>query len=279
MGFYSPSQIVQDARRHDIEVRPVDVRYSDWNCTLESHSADGRVQPALRLGLRMVNGFREDAALRIESARARQPFRDVSDLCLRAELDQRLRGILADAAALRGLAGHRHRARWAAAGVEAQMPLLDPLGATAETSISLPLPSAAEDVRADYAMTGLSLGKHPLSFLRAKLRARRFKRSSELRGMKHGQRVSFAGLVTMRQRPQTASGVTFITLEDEDGLVNAVIWQHVAERQRREFLESRLMAIEGRIEHADGVQHLIATRLENLTPLLSGLTTSSRDFH
>jgi error-prone DNA polymerase len=111
------------------------------------------------------------------------------------------------------------------------------------------------------------------------LRARRFKRSSELRDLKHGTRVAFAGLVTMRQRPQTASGVTFITLEDEDGLVNAVIWQHVAERQRREFLESKLMAIEGRMEHADGVQHLIATRLENLTPLLSGLTTTSRDFH
>ena len=284
MGFYSPSQIVQDARRHGIEVRPVDVRYSDWNCTLETGShkstlSDTRTQPALRLGLRMVNGFREDAALRIEAARARQPFRDVTDLCLRADLDQRLRGILADAAALRGLAGHRHKARWAAAGVEVQKPLFDPIGATAEAAISLPLPSPAEDVHADYAMTGLTLGRHPLSFLRAKLRARRFMRSSELKAMKHGQRVSFAGLVTMRQRPQTASGVTFITLEDEDGLVNAVIWQQVAERQRREFLESRLMAIEGRIEHADGVQHLIATRLQNLTPLLAGLNTTSRDFH
>jgi len=279
MGFYSPSQIVQDARRHGIEVRPVDVRYSHWNCTLESRTSDPGAQPALRLGLRMVNGFREDAALRIEAARAQLTFRDVTDLCLRADLDQHLRGILADAAALRGLTGHRHKARWAAAGVEAQMPLLDPLGAIAEPSVSLPLPSAAEDVHADYAMTGLTLGRHPLSFLRAKLRARRFKRSSELREMKHGQRVSFAGLVTMRQRPQTASGVTFITLEDEDGLVNAVVWQHVAERQRREFLESKLMAIEGRIEHADGVQHLIATRLQNLTSLLSGLSTSSRDFH
>ena len=279
MGFYSPSQIVQDARRHGIEVRPVDVRYSHWNCTLEARGSDSIVQPALRLGLRMVNGFREDAALRIEVARARQSFSDVTDLCLRADLDQRLRGILADAAALRGLAGHRHKARWAAAGVEAQMPLLDPLGAIAEPSVSLPLPKAADDVHADYAMTGLTLGRHPLSFLRAQLAARHFRRSSELREMKHGQRVSFAGLVTMRQRPQTASGVTFITLEDEDGLVNAVIWQHVAERQRREFLESRLMAIDGRIEYADGVRHLIAARLRNLTPLLSGLNTSSRDFH
>ena len=279
MGFYSPSQIVQDARRHGIQVRPVDVRYSCWNCTLEPVSANSGTQPVLRLGLRMVNGFREDAALRIETARAKQAFNDVTDLCQRADLDQRLRGILADAAALRGLAGHRHKARWAAAGVEMQRPLFDPIGSTAEASISLPLPSSAEDVHADYAMTGLTLGRHPLSFLRSKLRARRFKRSSELRGLEHGTRVAFAGLVTMRQRPQTASGVTFITLEDEDGLVNAVIWQHVAERQRREFLESKLMAIEGRMEHADGVQHLIATRLENLTPLLSGLTTTSRDFH
>ncbi len=279
MGFYSPSQIVQDARRHGIEVRPVDVRYSHWNCTLETRSADPAMQPALRLGLRMVNGFREDAALRLEAARKQQPFRDVTDLCLRADLDQRLRGILADAAALRGLTGHRHKARWAAAGVEAQMPLFDQLGSTAEASVSLPLPSAAEDVHADYATVGLTLGRHPLSFLRAKLRARRFRRSSELREMEHGQRVSFAGLVTMRQRPQTASGVTFITLEDEDGLVNAVVWQHVAERQRREFLESRLMAIDGRIEQANGVRHLVATRLHNLTAMLSGLQASSRDFH
>ncbi|WP_457097793.1 error-prone DNA polymerase [Lysobacter sp. P5_B9] len=279
MGFYSPGQIVQDARRHGIEVRPVDVRYSNWNCTLEPVSIDPATQPALRLGLRLVNGFREDAASRIEQARARQAFHDVTDLCQRADLDQRLRGILADAAALRGLAGHRHKASWAVAGVEAQRPLFDAIGATAEAAVALPLPSTAEDVHADYATTGLSLGRHPLSLLRKQLRARRFKRSSELRDLPHGQRVSFAGLVTMRQRPQTASGVTFITLEDEDGLVNAVVWQHVAERQRREFLESRLMAIEGRIERADGVQHLIATRLENLTPLLSGLVTNSRDFH
>jgi error-prone DNA polymerase len=279
MGFYSPGQIVQDARRHGVEVRPVDVRYSDWNCTLEPVSGGFEAQPALRLGLRLVNGFREDAALRIEMARLQQAFRDVTDLCTRAGLDQRLRGVLADAAALRGLAGHRHKARWAAAGVEVQKPLFDPLGGIAEAPVSLPLPSTAEDVHADYAMTGLSLGRHPLSLLRSQLRARRFKRSSELRDLPHGQRVSFVGLVTMRQRPQTASGVTFITLEDEDGLVNAVIWQHVAERQRHEFLESRLMAIEGRIERADGVQHLIATRLENLTPLLSGLITNSRDFH
>jgi error-prone DNA polymerase len=279
MGFYSPSQIVQDARRHGIEVRPVDVRYSNWNCTLEPVSSNPEVQPALRLGLCMVNGFTEEAALRIETARTRQAFRDVADLCQRADLDQRLRGVLADAAALRGLAGHRHKARWAVAGVEAQRPLFDPIGATAEAAVALPLPSTADDVHADYAMTGLTLGRHPLSLLRAQLRARRFKRSSELRDLPHGQRVSFAGLVTMRQRPQTASGVTFITLEDEDGLVNAVVWQHVAERQRREFLESRLMAIDGRMERADGVQHLIATRLENLTPLLSGLMTSSRDFH
>jgi error-prone DNA polymerase len=279
MGFYSPSQIVQDARRHGIEVRPIDVRYSHWNCTLEPHSRDRDAQPALRMGLRMINGFHEDAALRIETARTQRPFRDVTDLCLRADLDQRLRGTLADAAALRGLAGHRYKARWAAAGVEAQMPLLDPLGGIAEPSLLLPLPSAAEDVHTDYAMTGLSLGRHPLSFLRTQLRARRFKRSSELREMKHGQQVSFAGLVTMRQRPQTASGVTFITLEDEDGLINTVVWQHVAERQRREFLESRLLAVRGRIESHDGVQHLIAHQLENLSMLLGSLKTISRDFH
>ena len=246
---------------------------------LEPLSSDPDLQPALRMGLRLVNGFREDVARRIETARAQQAFLDVTDLCQRADLDQRLRGILADAAALRGLAGHRHKARWAVAGVEAQRPLFDSLGATAETAIALPLPKTEDDIRADYAMTGLTLGRHPLSLLRSQLRARRCKRSSELRDLPHGRRVTFAGLVTMRQRPQTASGVTFVTLEDEDGLVNAVIWQHLAERQRRELLESRLMAIDGRLERVDGVQHLIATRLENLTALLGQLSTSSRDFH
>ncbi|WP_425493780.1 error-prone DNA polymerase [Noviluteimonas lactosilytica] len=276
MGFYAPSQIVQDVRRHDVVVRPVDVRYSDWDCTLEAMAGDR--QPALRLGMRMVDGFRQDDAERIMSARANNAFVDVTDLCVRGELDARARGLLADAGALRALAGHRHKARWAAAGVEAQRPLFDAIGATTEAAIALPMPTPDEEMRTDYAMTGLTLGRHPLQLLRSRLRARRYRRSSELRGMPHGRSVAFAGLVTLRQRPETASGVTFLTLEDEDGLVNVVVWRHVADEQRRPLLESRLLAVEGRLESQDGVQHLIANRLTNLSTLLGPLSAASRDF-
>jgi error-prone DNA polymerase len=255
MGFYAPAQIVQDVRRHGVVVRPVDVRYSDWDCTLEP-LGESR-QPALRLGLRII---------------------DVTDLCLRGELDARVRGLLADAGALRALAGHRHKARWAAAGVEAQRPLFDAVGATKEIQVALPMPTAEEEVRTDYAMTGLTLGKHPLQLLRSRLRARRYRRSSELRAMPQGREVAFAGLVTLRQRPQTASGVTFLTLEDEDGLVNVVVWRQIADEQRRPLLESRLLAVEGKLESQDGVQHLIARKLTNLSMLLGPLEASSRDF-
>ena len=277
MGFYSPSQIVQDVRRHGVRVHPVDVRYSGWDCALEPVNASS--QPAVRLGLRLIDGFNRAAALRIETAGSRAAFTDATDLCQRARLDARERGLLADAGALRGLLGHRHKARWAVAGVEAQRPLFEDIEATAEAAVALPLPTVEDDVRTDYAMLGLTLGRHPLALLRPRLRARRYRRSGELRSLPHGRSVAFAGLVTLRQRPGTASGVTFLTLEDEDGLVNVVVWRHVAEQQRRELLESKLMAVQGRIETQQGVQHLIARRLLNLNALLGPLATSSRDFH
>ncbi|WLA11540.1 error-prone DNA polymerase [Xanthomonas translucens] len=279
MGFYSPDQLLQDARRHGLQVRPVDVRYSDWDCGLEAYSADPTVQPAIRLGLRMVRGLAEDAALRLQQARAQAPFHDLADLCHRAALDDKARDSLADAGALKPLAGHRHRARWAVAGVEAQRPLFEPLDATPEQQVALPLPSLGEDIRADYATIGTTLGKHPLTLLRAQLRARRFRHSAELRALPHASAVAIAGLVTMRQRPQTASGVTFLTLEDEHGLVNVVVWRRLADRQRQALIESRLLAVRGRLETADGVRHLIADHLEDLTPLLLGLDIRSRDFH
>ncbi|WP_425481591.1 error-prone DNA polymerase [Cognatilysobacter lacus] len=279
MGFYSPSQIVQDARRHGIEVRPVDIRYSDWDCSLEfrGEPADLSKQPALRLGLRQIDGLSETCARRIEAARALDMFTDATDLCLRADLDRRERGLLADAGALKSLLGHRHKARWAVAGVEAQRPLFE--AETPEAPVALPLPSVEDDVRTDYDTLGLTLGRHPLSLLRSALGKRRCVRSRDLKALPNGRRVAFAGLVTLRQRPQTASGVTFLTLEDEDGLVNAVVWRQVAEQYRRALLESRLLVIHGHVESQDGVQHVIAKRLENLDALLGPLATSSRDFH
>jgi error-prone DNA polymerase len=275
-------------------------------------------QPAIRLGLRLIRGISEDCARRIVVAREARPFRDVADLVARAALDRFERERLAEAGALRTLAGHRHRAFWAVAACDASpdhrstpiaahaatVPPRDhpahPIAAHAaptvppgtpppvdllqeatihEQRVTLRPPSAADDVFADYATTGLTLNRHPVALVRRQLAARRIRRSDELATLAHGTRIRCAGLVTLRQRPQTASGVTFLTLEDEHGLVNVVVWRDLAVRQRRELLESRLLGIDGVLETQDGVQHLIAKRLSDLTPLLDGLDARSRDFH
>ena len=279
MGFYSPDQILQDARRHHIEIRPVDIRYSDWDCSLEPVEHHDRNRSlALRMGLRMIRGFREDDARRIEAARERKAFIDATDLSLRAQLDSRARESLADAGALRGLIGHRHRARWEVAGVEAQRPLFGFDETADEPQVALPLPSVAQDLMADYAMTGTTLGPHPLAMLRRQLAAKRFRSSKDLLELEHGRPVSVAGLVVGRQRPGTASGVTFVTLEDEFGMINVVVWRDLAERQRKVLIGSQLLQVFGRLESQSGVRHLIAQRLYNLTPLLTGLDIRSRDF-
>ncbi|MBD9518106.1 error-prone DNA polymerase [Pseudomonas sp. PDM22] len=275
MGFYSPDQLLQDARRHGLEIRPVDVRHSHWDCTLEPIAER---QPAIRLGLRMVRGLREDVANTVARAREQSPFADVADLCLRAHLDGRAREQLADAGALRGLAGHRHKARWAIAGVEPQLPLFAGQ-ATEETPVSLPLPSRGEDLLTDYATLGTTLGPHPMTLLRGALKARRCRSSRELASLEADRLVRVAGLVVGRQRPGTASGVTFVTLEDEFGMINVIVWRDLAEQQRRPFLSARLMQVDGTLEAKDGVRHVIAGRLTDLSELLEGLDVRSRDFH
>ncbi|GLQ49174.1 error-prone DNA polymerase [Dyella flava] len=277
MGFYSPSQIVQDLQRHGINVRPMDVRHSDWDCTLEM-DARSKGGLALRLGLRQLRGCREDVALRISNARKAQPFRDVVDLCARAGLDPRHQDLLADAGVLRGLAGHRHRALWLTSGVETSLPLFG-RESPREQDIVLPLPTPLENLTADYAHSGLTLGPHPLKLLRTRLHAARFMDSRRLQKQPRDTQVRTVGLVTQRQRPQTASGVTFITIEDEFGYVNVVVWNHVAQSQRRPYLEARLLAVEGRWEAVDGVSHLIARRLHDVSSMLSELDARSRDFH
>ena len=273
MGFYSPDQVLQDARRHGIEVRPVDVRHSGWDCALED---GGGPQPAIRLGLRIIRGFRQADAQRIETAR---PFACVEDLILRAGLDARARERLADAGALHGLAGHRHRARWAVAGVEPQLPLFAGLTARAEPPVSLPPPTVSEELFTDYATLGTTLGPHPLALLRRQLESMRCRSSRELRDAEPGRPLSVAGLVIGRQRPQTASGVIFVTLEDEFGLINVIVWHDLAERQRRVLVQSQMLRIDGHLEAANGIRHVIAGRLTDLTPLLTGLDVRSRDFH
>ncbi|CAG8863774.1 Error-prone DNA polymerase [Pseudomonas fluorescens] len=274
MGFYSPDQLLQDARRQGIEVRPVDVCHSTWDCTLE-----GDEVLAIRIGLRQIRGFAEIDALRLEQRRAERPWRDIEDLCLRAGLDSRARERLADAGALRGLARDRHQARWQVAAVQAQLPLFAQVEAAPEKTVELPTPSVGEDLVADYATLGTTLGPHPLTLLRPRLVARGCRSSHELAEVQHGDSVSVAGIVVGRQRPGTASGVTFVTLEDEYGMVNVVVWRDLAERQRRALVGSRLLKVYGRLEQENGVRHLIAKRLEDVSVLLQGLDVRSRDFH
>ncbi|WP_434580655.1 error-prone DNA polymerase [Pseudomonas sp. Z5-35] len=275
MGFYSPDQILQDARRHQLQIRPVDVRASDWDCSLEP--LEGQ-QPAIRMGLRMIKGFREDDARRIEVARGQRAFSDVADLGERARLDARALAQLADASALRGLAGDRHRARWDIAGVQKQLGLFAGLPSQEESPVDLPKPTVGENLFADYATLGTTLGPHPLALLRPELRARRCRSSRELQDVEHGRNVSVAGLVTGRQRPGTASGVTFVTLEDEFGNLNVVVWRDLAERQRKVLVGSQLLRVDGRWESVGEVRHLIAGRLSDLTGLLAGIHVRSRDF-
>jgi len=272
MGFYSPSQLVQDARRHGVEVRPADVLASDRECTLE-----GPV-PAVRLGLAMVQGLSEAGAERVVAGRRERPFAGVDDLARRARLDARDLKCLAAAGALKTLAGHRRRAYWDVAGVEAPAPLLAD-APVVEAPPDLRPPSEGEDLVADYRSLGLTLGRHPLALLRDRLERMRLATAEEIRRLPHGGAARACGIVTGRQRPDTASGVVFVTLEDETGYVNVVVWASLAERQRRELLGARLMAVHGVIEREGEVVHLVARRLVDESALLGRLVTRSRDFH
>jgi error-prone DNA polymerase len=219
----------------------------------------------------------EDCAARIVAARNEAPFRDTADLVGRARLARDERERLAAAGALRRLAGHRHRAFWAVAGSDAPSALLQD-ARIAEERVSLPLPTREADMVADYASIGLSLGLHPLQTIRPQLRARRYRTARELGALRDGVPVRVAGLVTLRQRPETASGVTFVTIEDESGLMNLVVWRQIAERQRRELLEAKLLGVDAVLQSQHGVQHLVARRLHDLSGMLVSLDVRSRDF-
>lgn len=275
MGFYTTSQLTQAARRHGIEMLAADVTVSEWDSTLEG--GEGGEQPAIRLGLREIAGFNERAAQRLSKARAECPFRSVQDLCHRSGLDRGELRALAEAGSLKRLAGHRNEARWAVAGVEQQRPLFS--DSPAEDAVELPSPTEGEDLAADYATLGLTLGRHPLALLRDDLRRRRCIDSREVSVRRSGARVRVAGLVTLRQRPATASGTTFLTLEDELGNVQVIVWPDLGEAQRKELLGSRLLVVDGKWQWGDGVGNLIAQRLHDLTDLLGQLDTRSRDFH
>jgi error-prone DNA polymerase len=287
MGFYAPSQLVQDARRHGVEVLPVDATVSGWDCNLEKprdegggmrDEGKGGTRPAVRLGLRMISGFAEAVADRIVAARRSRAFNSVADLARRAHLDRRDLKLLASAGALRSLSDHRRHAHWEVAGIERATSVLGDCPIE-ESRPRLAPPGEAEELVADYASLGLTLGRHPLALLRPRLAHMRLATAAELRGLPHGRPARAAGIVIGRQRPDTASGVIFVTLEDETGSVNVIVWRDLADRQRRELLGSRLLGVYGTLEREGEVVHLIAKRLVDHSALLGNLETSSRDFH
>jgi len=283
LGFYTPSQLVQDARRHHVEVRPADVSHSDKDSTLElREGAAPEDQPAVRLGLRLVAGLSDAAAVRIVAARAAGPFSNFAnpqDLALRARLDQGEMQQLAAGDALMSLAGHRRQQVWQASALRALPPLLQG-SIAAEDELALPAAAEGEEVVWDYAALGLSLRRHPLALLRPRLAARGLKNAEQLKHWPSGRTAQACGIITGRQRPQTAKGTLFITLEDETGAVQVIVWPDVYAAHRSTILGARLLAVRGQWQRGDGgVQHLLARGFEDLTPWLGDLRTASRDFH
>jgi error-prone DNA polymerase len=301
MGFYSPSQLVQEAKRLKLRVLPVDVTTSGIDCALEDdahnlarwrahlaaslHPApqdnpppDYARQPAIRLGLKCIKSLSAAGMQRIVAARTERVFTGVDDLARRAALDRGDLEALSAADALASLAGHRRQALWQVAGIEAPIPLL-PDTRTPDTPAALPAPAEGEDIVADYATLGLTLRRHPLALLRPLLARRRLANSAQLAGYPHRRLARAAGIVVNRQRPDTAKGVIFITLEDEAGNINVVCWPQVIETHRREILTARLLTVYGVWETDGKVSHLIAKRVVDDSALLGGLLTRSRDFH
>ncbi|MEQ8206274.1 MAG: error-prone DNA polymerase, partial [Woeseia sp.] len=274
MGFYSASQLIQDVRRHGVEVRPVDVNSSDWDCSLEC-AANG--EPALRLGLRQVRGLPEAAGRQLAQVRSVAAFHSVQDMAGRVGLQRNELGALAAAGALAALDGHRHRARWTVAGVEAATPLFADVERY-EPVAMLKKPTEGQDLVADYQSLGLTLGRHPLALLRKYFADARYLLSSDLAGIPNGRHVRVAGLVITKQRPGTAGGVTFVTLEDESGHTNLIVWKKIAEQQRQVLLNARLMGVEGELQIEGKVIHVIARKLIDHSELLGDLTVTSRDF-
>jgi error-prone DNA polymerase len=275
MGFYAPAQLVLDARRHGVEVRAADVCESGYECSLEPAESG---KQAVRLGLVMVKGLSEAGAKAVANARLQGVFTSVEDLARRTALSQRDLRALSAAGAFLSLSAHRREAYWAVAGLESRPHMLRhaPVG---EERPRLAPPTEGEDIIADYGSVGLTLGRHPLALLRDRLSGMKCATAEQLRGLAHGSRARAAGLVIGRQRPGTASGVVFVTLEDETGCVNIVVWSRLVESQRRELLGSRLMAVDGVIEREGDVVHLVAARLTDHSRLLGRLQAMSRDFH
>lgn len=300
MGFYSPSQLIQDAKRHDIEVRPIDILASQWESTLESpawHDAVGARQPAIRLGFQRIKGFRQEAAVRITEARQYGPVLSIEDIARRARLDRGDLNRLTEGGAFKSLAGHRYQTHWQVSGLLPDTPLSENQSGRqlapgsrkvaesrppylTETPVTLPPPSESDDLRADYTSLGLTLGRHPMAMLRELPDSpfARCKRGIDLKPVNHGRFVQVAGIVTGRQRPSSASGVIFMTLEDETDNINVVIWTRVLDNFRAAVIGGRLLKIKGILEREASVIHVIAGHVEDMSHYLEHFSLKSRDF-
>ena len=289
MGFYSPSQLVQDARRHDIEIRPVDIRHSDWESTLEAPRQLGRVaprQPAIRLGLQRIKGLKTETIFRILHARREQPISDLEDIARRARLDRGDLARLTEGGAFKGLAGHRYQSHWQARGLLPATALEQSVfterfteQVAEQDAVYLSPPAEADDLRADYQSLGLTLGRHPMAMLRATGKPfSQCQSAADLRDLNHGRFVQVAGIVTGRQRPSSASGVLFLTLEDETDNINVVIWTRVLEQYRTAIIQGRLLKVKGIVERNAAIVHVIAGQIEDWSQHPDHFALQSRDF-
>lgn len=281
MGFYGPSQLVQDARRHGVVVRPVDVAHSLVEASLEENDDDddkaAGAQPAVRLGLQGLAGLSAQAALRIVEARVQGPFLNADDLARRAGLSRLDMTHLASADALRSLSGHRRQQVWEASAMQTVPPLLREAPIHEEPLVLPPAPEG-EEIVFDYAATGLTLRRHPLALLRPLLIKRRMLSSQDLGERPGGRIVRACGIVTVRQQPGTGKGTVFVTLEDEHGSINVIVSSEVRDAFREALLHSRLLAVQGLWQRQGAVCHLVARRLSNWSVYLGRLGTESRDF-
>jgi len=276
MGFYAPAQLVRDAKEHEIEVRPVDINFSHWDCTLEE-TTDGEWKP-LRLGFRMIKGFSQADAERIVSSRLHIPFRSFNEFITRTRLPQSALSCLSRADAFGSLTLSRRESGWQALMPSEESPLFENEQAE-ESSSELPALTPQEDVVSDYQTIGLSLRSHPVSFLREELQKLGITPAAELLQGNPQRLVKVAGLVLLRQRPSTAKGITFVTLEDETGHVNLIVYQNIWDQYRKAAVSASLMIATGQLQRQHGVIHVVVQRIQDGSLLMQGVQVKSRDFH
>ncbi|MBE9397017.1 error-prone DNA polymerase [Pontibacterium sp. N1Y112] len=283
MGFYTPAQLIQDAQRHGVTVLPVDLNASGWDHSLEPRSPVDTLPEdqyrSLRLGLRLIKGLSKRGAEALIEARPATGYQSVSQARQRCRLSRSDWDALAAAGAMNSISEHRYQARWE---LLADTPWLeldsDPVAAIHDDPIRLAAPDEQSDLEEDFRNTGVSLGRHPLALMREQGVLPRCLKAEQLTECRHGQLVHVAGLVTNRQRPGTASGVTFVTLEDESGQINLVVWQATAKAQRRALLAANILQVSGVLEREGEVIHVVAGRLQDISFQWDALKVKSRDF-